>query len=166
MNESHWRKTARAVIERVRVANLDKTPSERLALIDAAYPFGERKYHPYKIWLAERRRYTYVADVPPSQDEADACMVARDLVEEGRTAEAETFLDEHAPHRLERKCPACGANAGKACREPFSEPFHQPSEPPTSPYYGINRSGTREMVVPHVARVEPRHGPLFEAVQR
>jgi hypothetical protein len=26
------------------------------AALLAAYPFGERKYHPYKIWLSEIRR--------------------------------------------------------------------------------------------------------------
>ncbi|MEZ4865332.1 MAG: hypothetical protein R3C14_28745 [Caldilineaceae bacterium] len=26
------------------------------ALISQAYPFGERRYHPYKIWLSEVKR--------------------------------------------------------------------------------------------------------------
>lgn len=31
--------------------------SERVAAVDAAYPFGERSYWPYKAWLKERRSY-------------------------------------------------------------------------------------------------------------
>lgn len=30
---------------------------ERKAAIDAAYPFGLRKWHPYKTWLKARRAY-------------------------------------------------------------------------------------------------------------
>lgn len=30
---------------------------ERMKAIDAAYPFWERRYFPYKAWLKERRRY-------------------------------------------------------------------------------------------------------------
>ena len=41
------------------------TLQERTAAIDAAYPFGERAYSPYKTWLAARRgylsRYGYVS---------------------------------------------------------------------------------------------------------
>jgi hypothetical protein len=30
---------------------------ERMAIIDAAYPFGERAHHPYKMWLRARKQY-------------------------------------------------------------------------------------------------------------
>lgn len=33
------------------------TLQARIKAIDAAYPFSERKYWPYKAWLKERRRY-------------------------------------------------------------------------------------------------------------
>lgn len=56
--ESHWRREARAVIERAllegRAAGL--SGAALLARVDAAYPFGERAMWPNKIWLDQRRR--------------------------------------------------------------------------------------------------------------
>jgi len=48
-----WRDSARPIIARV----LERTKGQdekavRKALLDA-YPFGQRKYHPYKTWLSE-----------------------------------------------------------------------------------------------------------------
>ena len=37
--------------------NPDATGEELRRLINAAYPFGERKYHPYKIWLDAVKEY-------------------------------------------------------------------------------------------------------------
>jgi hypothetical protein len=51
---SHWRKRAREVIDRTILENAGKEPAELLKLIDQAYPFGPRQYHPYKCWLLER----------------------------------------------------------------------------------------------------------------
>lgn len=53
-----WRQRARAVIkhatECTRAEGItDET--EIIRRIDAAYPFGEREYYPYKAWLMERR---------------------------------------------------------------------------------------------------------------
>ena len=50
-----WRDHARPIVARV----LEKTKGQdekaiRAALFEA-YPFGQRKYHPYKIWLDEIR---------------------------------------------------------------------------------------------------------------
>jgi len=58
--ESHWRKQAAEVISEV----LDMcgpliTPEDEKAArlrLREAYPFGEKKYHPYKIWLDEIAR--------------------------------------------------------------------------------------------------------------
>lgn len=53
-----WADAAREAIAHViresRAAGLDVRAT--IAAIDAAYPFGERAYHPYKVWLVERRR--------------------------------------------------------------------------------------------------------------
>jgi hypothetical protein len=53
-----WRAKARHVITRVmeaaRAAQLDVAAT--IKEIDAAYPFGPREYHPYQMWLKERRR--------------------------------------------------------------------------------------------------------------
>jgi len=58
--ESHWRSTAAEVIAEV----LDQcgpllTPEDEKACrarLREAYPFGEKKYHPYKVWLDEIAR--------------------------------------------------------------------------------------------------------------
>lgn len=150
---SKWRRRARAAIEEV-VRSLTPSgphpsPSELLKLVDAAYPFGERKYEPYKCWLRERNLFREAissAPMLPSKDEADVCEVARDMVE---AADDPIPVDalrkvyallEQAPNREARACPACGARARLRCRE-----------------------GTRSLLVPHVARLVGHldAGPLF-----
>ena len=55
---SGWKDRARATIERVALSIPDgATLKERTAAIDAAYPFGEREYWPYRAWCKERRAY-------------------------------------------------------------------------------------------------------------
>jgi hypothetical protein len=51
--ESHWRRKAKTVITKVisEVGGEDLKKLKRA--ISAAYPFGPRKMHPYKIWLDE-----------------------------------------------------------------------------------------------------------------
>ncbi|MDB9513903.1 hypothetical protein PN499_22135 [Kamptonema animale CS-326] len=57
MKVSQWRISAQIVIKKA----IDNCPSRDKAeirkAIDSAYPFGERKYHPYKIWLSVRKQY-------------------------------------------------------------------------------------------------------------
>ncbi len=52
--ESSWRRHSAPIIARI----LAEFPegAERKAALHGAYPFGERKYHPYKIWLDEIAR--------------------------------------------------------------------------------------------------------------
>jgi hypothetical protein len=55
---SYWRRQAAlAIVEAHAALPDDCTLAERKKAIDAAYPFGQRKYHPYKMWLLERRLY-------------------------------------------------------------------------------------------------------------
>jgi len=55
---SGWAERARATIERVALSIPDgATLKERKAAIDAAYPFGERAYWPYRAWCKARRTY-------------------------------------------------------------------------------------------------------------
>ena len=56
MSRSQWREYSREVI-RETLAELPATvtPDEAKKAISAAYPFGERAMHPYKIWLSEVR---------------------------------------------------------------------------------------------------------------
>ena len=50
-----WRDYAKPIIAAVIVeTGTDDMPALRKALRDA-YPFGERKYHPYRIWCHEIR---------------------------------------------------------------------------------------------------------------
>lgn len=55
---SGWSAMARAAIARAHQTIPEgATLAERKAAIDAAYPFGERGYWPYKAWLKARRSY-------------------------------------------------------------------------------------------------------------
>lgn len=99
----------------------------------------------------------------PTADDYAACLVALDLVEEGRTREAEQLLIQQAPRRHNLWCPVCGAMAGRPCTEMVmkSRPWrsvsawrYKGSDPAKDPkeehYYArVDR------IVPHLARVEP-----------
>jgi hypothetical protein len=53
-----WTETSRQMIARVHAQlSDDATLKERIKAVDAAYPFGERAYWPYKGWLKARREY-------------------------------------------------------------------------------------------------------------
>lgn len=54
-NESHWRNASRQVIAGVKEANPSADRAELKKLLFKAYPFGMRRYHPYKIWCEEVR---------------------------------------------------------------------------------------------------------------
>lgn len=53
-----WRDEAWAAIERVDgELAATTTLAQRMAAVDAAYPFGARDWHPYRQWLKARRTY-------------------------------------------------------------------------------------------------------------
>lgn len=55
---SYWRGRSERVIAEVHASlPINADLKARAAAVDAAYPFGERRWHPYKIWLQERRKY-------------------------------------------------------------------------------------------------------------
>jgi hypothetical protein len=55
---SRWRQHAAAAIREAHKEVPEGADlKERMRIIDAAYPFGPRKYHPYKMWLKERAEY-------------------------------------------------------------------------------------------------------------
>lgn len=59
MAESEWRQRARQVIERVlSELPVGATFKEKRKALNAAYPFGERASHPYRMWLSEVRKAT------------------------------------------------------------------------------------------------------------
>jgi hypothetical protein len=45
-----------------------KSPAETAKAIDAAYPFGERAHHPYKVWLRERKLFFAQHGLPRNGD--------------------------------------------------------------------------------------------------
>lgn len=51
-----WRDLAQRVISEVRAAHPDAAGPELRRLLRASYPFGQRQYHPYRIWCDEVRR--------------------------------------------------------------------------------------------------------------
>lgn len=55
---SHWRRRAAPIIAEVLVATAGRPENEIRAALRAAYPFGPREHHPYKIWLDEIRVQT------------------------------------------------------------------------------------------------------------
>jgi hypothetical protein len=54
--EKTWRDIAKPIIQAVLSETQGLSEKEIKAAIKDAYPFGERAYHPYKIWLDEVRR--------------------------------------------------------------------------------------------------------------
>jgi hypothetical protein len=53
-----WADSARRKIQEVHQRLPENaTLAERQAAVDAAYPFGQRAYSPYKTWLRARREY-------------------------------------------------------------------------------------------------------------
>jgi len=55
---SYWRAISAPIIARVLVETAGKSPEEVRAALRAAYPFGVRRHHPYRIWCDEIRVQT------------------------------------------------------------------------------------------------------------
>lgn len=55
LTQSGWRNAARPIIAKVLADNAGKPEKEIRAALRDAYPFGKRRYHPYKIWCSEIR---------------------------------------------------------------------------------------------------------------
>ncbi len=51
--KSSWRAYCAPIITRVLEETKGKDEKEIRKALKEAYPFGEREYHPYKIWLDE-----------------------------------------------------------------------------------------------------------------
>jgi hypothetical protein len=51
--KSYWREKCRTIIARVIAENKGADEQQIRKALSDAYPFGERKYHPYKVWLDE-----------------------------------------------------------------------------------------------------------------
>lgn len=55
---SYWRDQMRPIIAEVIRENQGKGERELRRALREAYPFGQRAYHPYKVWLDEIARQT------------------------------------------------------------------------------------------------------------
>ena len=51
-----WREISRPIIQHVLAETAGQTEQQVTVALRAAYPFGERRYHPYKVWLNEVRK--------------------------------------------------------------------------------------------------------------
>ncbi len=56
MNRGTWRDAARPIIAKVIADNHDKTEKEIRRALRKAWPWGQRKRHPYEVWLDEIKR--------------------------------------------------------------------------------------------------------------
>jgi hypothetical protein len=57
MSDSRWRNAANQVITKVVSDNPGLPEHELRKKLSEAYPFGMRKFHPYKIWLSAINDY-------------------------------------------------------------------------------------------------------------
>lgn len=55
MTASNWRMTAQRVIAPIEQQYRDQPYGALKRALHAAYPFGLRSHHPYKIWCEEQR---------------------------------------------------------------------------------------------------------------
>jgi len=63
-----WRDSAKPIIQRVILENSGKDiKTIRKALRDS-YPFGQRAYHPYKIWCDEIRMQLKLKKIKPENN--------------------------------------------------------------------------------------------------
>jgi hypothetical protein len=162
-SREQWRGRARAammsVVESYLRTHVDIDARELASLVDDAYPFGERRYHPYKMWLAERRilhdiLFSLDEAAEPTDDDRAAVSVAADLVELELFADAIALLREQAPNALSRKCPACSQPVGQRCEEIglHVEPGTLPPQAAALVAAGEPKY-PRARIVPHEARV-------------
>lgn len=63
--DKSWREVAAPIITRVLIETAGQPDKEIKRALKIAYPFGERNYHPYKVWLKEVRRQRGLKDPRP-----------------------------------------------------------------------------------------------------
>lgn len=141
---SAWRLASRRVIDDVIGCALRAAPEitvkDLRKRLSDAYPFGERRMWPYKVWSKEVRR-------------------AIKMVEKGR----ELGVD---PLVIARPCEACGAPAGEICT-PMGEGDEiyaamVVAADATEEEDLATAKALRAEVIHSVRRTVPRSGPLFQ----
>ena len=63
-SDSRWRNYAAPIIQNVLREHADADEKTIRKALHDAYPFGQRKYHPYKIWCDEIKRQRCGGPVP------------------------------------------------------------------------------------------------------
>lgn len=85
MTTKTWRDIARATIQQALIEaesqGLDQDATHKH--VNAAYPFGARAYHPYKIWLSEMKR-TFAPVVSGKTAKAQSDMAKLNAWNEGK----------------------------------------------------------------------------------
>lgn len=62
--KGEWSASAQRLIWEIAQRFLNASPEEMRAVLLANYPWGERRYYPYKIWCREVRRFVKIAKSP------------------------------------------------------------------------------------------------------
>ena len=77
-----WSASARACMAGVllKCQSNGMTPADTAKAIDAAYPFGERAHHPYKVWLRERKQFFALHGLPRNGRSKSQAEELEDLV--------------------------------------------------------------------------------------
>ncbi len=92
ISERTWRSTAVRVVREVLARTAGQSPAEIRKALTAAYPFGERRYWPYRVWLSEVARQTGRHKTP-----------TRKAVEKAGQASMGAMFEE-TDHRKESEC--------------------------------------------------------------
>lgn len=56
---STWRHSARPIIQQVLAETKGQSEAAIRKALKDAYPFGQREYHPYKVWLDEIKKQRF-----------------------------------------------------------------------------------------------------------
>lgn len=70
---SRWRRRADVAIAAAITRNVGLKGDELVAKVNEAYPFGERKYHPYKVWLEAMKDFKRGLSAPATATMARVC---------------------------------------------------------------------------------------------
>jgi hypothetical protein len=92
-----WRDTARPIIAQVLAATAGASNAEIRKALRAAYPFGERKYWPYKVWCSEIQWQRFGKRTKPRSHKARRANPADGAAERQKLAEWEELYGKRQP---------------------------------------------------------------------
>ena len=68
MSRSKWRRGCAPIIKQVLIDTKDFPEKEINKALCDAYPFGEKKYYPYRIWRDEIKIQRGLKEPPPKKE--------------------------------------------------------------------------------------------------